>query len=440
MDLISFFKWLNNDILALPATIVFLGAGILLTIKTGFLQFRGFPRFVSLITSGISRRKKTGASGEMRTMDSIHALLTAMGTTIGIGNVVGPSLAIMVGGPGALFWLIVYIIIGASTKFTEVVFALITREKTADGHIIGGPMRYLIGVSSSLALWYGLAMSLLMAGWSGVQANTLASILALESVPTWCTGLGLAVFVWVVLQGGAQRVGVVASKLVPLMFVFYISFALLILLKDPSAVIAAFKLIFGHAFTASAITGAFLGATVLQSMRYGVYRGIFITESGLGTASIPHSMADAQNPTDQGLLALFSAGADAFLSLISGLLVLVTGIWTTGEFRSTLMYEVFMLHSPVVGRLVLTAAITLFALTTVMGNSFNGRQAFASLTQFRWVRFYILFTVCMIFLGSLMHAKLAWEMMDTVLTFVAVPNLIGLLYLAYKNPAVLKIK
>lgn len=440
MDLLSFFKWLNNDILALPATIIFLGAGIVLTIKTGFLQIRGFSRFVSLITKGISRRKKSETAGEMRTMDSIHALLTAMGTTIGIGNVVGPSLAIMVGGPGALFWLLIYIIIGASTKFTEVVFALITREKTADGHIIGGPMRYLIGVSPSLALWYGAAMSVLMAGWSGVQANTLASILAFEHVPTWCTGLGLALFVWVVLQGGAQRVGEVASKLVPLMFIFYISFALLILLKDPSAVFGAFTLIFSHAFTPAAMTGAFLGATVLQSMRYGIYRGIFITESGLGTASIPHAMADAQNPTDQGLLALFSAGADAFLSLLSGLLVLVTGIWTQGEFRSTVMYEVFMLHSPVIGRIVLTAAITLFALTTVMGNSFNGRQAFASLTEFKWVRLYIAFTVCMIFLGSQMQAKLAWEMMDTVLTCVAVPNLIGLLYLAFKKPGVLQVK
>lgn len=439
MDLLHFFKWLNNDVFALPSMLIFLGAGIFLTIKTKFLQIRGFSKFVSLVTNGISRRTQTDEN-DGHTMDSIHALFTAMGTTIGIGNVVGPSLAIMVGGPGALFWLITYIIIGSATKFTEVVFAILTREKTADGHIIGGPMRYLYGVAPWLAVWYGFAMSLLMAGWSGVQANTLASILALENVPTWATGLFLAGFVWVVLKGGSHRVGLVASKLVPLMFVFYISFATLILLKDPAALMGAVRMIFAHAFTPAAISGAFMGATVLHAMRYGIYRGIFITESGIGTSSIPHSMADAQNPSDQGLLAMFSSGADAFLSLLSGLLVLVTGVWTEGTFRSTLMYEVFRLHSPVVGRMVLTAAIALFALTTVMGNSFNGRQAFASLTGFRWVRLYILFTVCMIFLGSQMRATLVWEMMDTVLIFVAVPNIIGLLYLTYKNPQALRVK
>lgn len=440
MDLFNFFKWLNDSVFAIPCTVLFFGAGIWLTIKTGFLQIRGLPKFISLITQGIARKKDQGQVGEMRTMDSIHALFTAMATTIGIGNVVSPSLAIMVGGPGALFWLLLYIIIGSATKFTEVVFALHTRIKTEDGNIIGGPMQYLKGVSSWMAMWYGLAMALLMAGWSAVQTNTLASILAHESIPQWVTGASLALFVLIVLKGGATRVGNVASKLVPIMFVSYVTYAIIILCQDFGALAHAFTLIFSDILSPQAAVGGFAGVTLFQAMRTGIYRGIFITESGLGTSSIPHAMADAQKPTDQGILAMFSAGADAFLSLLSGLIVLVTGVWMQGEFRGTLVYEAFRMHSPIVGRLILTFSIGLFALTTVMGNSFNGRQSFAAITRYRWLTHYVLFTVLTIFIGSQLHAKLVWEMMDTVLIFVAIPNLIGILYLAHKNPELLKVK
>jgi len=436
MDFLQFLKWLNNDFLAMPVTLLFFGVAIVLTIKTGFLQIRAFPRFMSLIIDGIGRKKRQNVQGEMRTIDSIHALFTAMATTIGIGNIVSPSLAIIAGGPGALFWLVLYILIGSATKFTEVVFALHTRIKTDDGHIIGGPMRYLSQVKPWLAVWYGFAMAILMAGWSGVQANTLASILGYESVPVWVTGLFLAALVWIVLQGGATRVGNVATALVPTMFVCYVSFALFILLSNPAALLNAFKLIWHSILSPSAAVG---GLTAFSVMHIGVCRGIFITESGLGTSSIPHAMADVQKPSDQGILAMFSAGADAFLSLLSGLLVLATGIWMQGEFRSTLVYEVFKIYSPSFGRYILLISIALFAITTVIGNVFNGRQSFASLTNFRWIKSYVLFAIAVVFCGSFMSPCLVWAMMDTALIFVAIPNLIGVLYLAFKQPDVLKI-
>ena len=437
MDFLSFLQWLNNTVFVIPSIVLFGGAGILLTIKTGFLQIRGIPRFFSLVSHGVQRSKPTSTGG-VRTITSLHALFTAMATTLGIGNVVSPSIAIIVGGPGALFWLILYIIIGSSIKFTEVVFALHTRIKTEEGHIIGGPMRYLMLVSPMLANWYGFAITILMAGWSALQANTLSCILEQESIPAWVTGLSLALFVGLVLQGGAKRVGDVAAFLVPIMSIGYIIFALMILFKDRSALATAFKMIAQGVISPQAAAGGLLGVTMLHAVRTGVYRGIFITESGLGTSSIPHSMADVQRFTDQGILAMFSAGADALLSLLSGLIVLVTGIWMQGEFRSTLVYEAFKIHMPLVGRLVFTACIVLFALTTVMGNSFNGRQSFAFLTNFRWVNAYIIFTVGVIFLGSLTHVQLAWEMMDTLLFFVAIPNLIGVIYLAYTKPELLK--
>lgn len=437
MDLLNFFKYLNDSIFAIPTTLLFFGVGIFLTIKNGFLQVRGLPRFIALIKQGISGGHKTEHAG---TINSFHAMFTAMATTIGVGNVVGPSVAIMMGGPGALFWLILYIIIGSATKFTEVVFAIVTRTKTNEGNFVGGPVTYLGTVYPWLGFWYGIVMIFLFMGWSGLQANTLAQIFALEGIPAWITGLGLTILALLVLSGGARRVGVVASKLVPIMFVGYVSFSLFILFKDVHAFVAALKLVAHSIFTPAAAVGAFAGASILQTMRVGIFRGIHITESGTGTSSIPHALADVKNPTDQGILALFSAGADAALSFLSGMLVLVTGLWTQGQFRSTLIYEAYKLHSPVIGQWVLLVSISLFVLTTVIGNSFNGIQSFTALMKNRWVKSYIALTLLVIFVGSLLRVQLIWEMMDTLLTLVVIPNLIGLVILACTRPEVLKVK
>ncbi len=437
-EIVSFFAWINESVFAIPATILFFGVAILLTIKTGFMQFRGFGRFIQLITQGVEGTKQEDKANKMKTINSFHALFAAMATTIGMGNIVGPSIAIMSGGPGALFWILVYMFFGSATKFTEVTYALHTRIKTEDGKIIGGPMQYLKSVSTFLASWYGVIMAFLFIYWSSVQSNTLASIFAIENVPEWTVGLTLAVLVFVVLGGGAKRVGALASKLVPIMFFLYICFALFILLANPVSLQNAFKLILQSILSPAAAMGGFLGASVFKAMHAGIYRGIYISESGLGVSSIPHSMADTERPLDQGILAMYSAIADMILCTISGLLVLVTGVWTQGEFRSTLAYEVFKMHSPVYGQLVLLISISLFVLTTVIGNSFNGMQSFAALTRHRWLKPYKFFTIIGIFLGALMPVTLAWQIMDTMLTLAAVPNLIGLVILAFTKPEVLR--
>lgn len=438
MDLLSFFKWLNESVLAVPTTLLFLGVGVWLTIRNGFLQIRGLPRFIKLVKDGLS--SQTEHEAHKGTINSFHAMFAAMATTIGVGNVVGPSVAIMMGGPGALFWLILYIIIGSATKFTEVVFAVVTRVRTNEGNFVGGPVTYLSTVSPVLGLWYGVVMIFLFMGWSGLQANTLAQIFMQEGIPAWITGLSLSILAFLVLSGGAQRVGIVASKLVPIMFVGYVSFSLFILLKDLHAFVNALKLVWHSIITPAAPVGAFAGASLMQTMRVGIFRGIHITESGTGTSSIPHALADVKNPADQGILAMFSAAADAALSFLSGMLVLVTGLWTQGVFRSTLIYEAYKLHSPVIGQWILLASISLFVLTTVIGNSFNGIQSFTALLKNRWVNGYIAVTLCVIFIGSLLKVQLIWEMMDTLLTLVVVPNLIGLLVLTHKRPEVLTVK
>ncbi len=439
-DLLSFFKWLNDDFFALPGSILFLGTALILTVKTGFMQFRALPHFFSLLIQGVQEKKYEKKTKNDDSINPFHALFTALSTSIGMGTVVGPTIAIVTGGPGALFWLVVYIFFASVTKFTEVTFAIHTRTKTKSGHIIGGPMEYLKAVSGFLALWYSFIMTILFIGWSGLQANTLASIYALEQVPHWIVGLSLAIFVFIALRGGAKRVGALASKLVPIMFVLYVSFALFILCKDIAAFKHALQLIQQNIFSASAPVGGFFGASVFQAMRFGVFRGIYISESGLGTASIPHAMSDAQYASDQGVLAMGSTIADMLLSILSGLLVLVTGIWTRGGFSDTLIYEVFKMHVPVVGQLILLTSITLFVLTTVLGNSFNGMQSFSAILGRRWMPMYLFLTLLCIFFGALMPVPLVWEMMDTLLVLAAIPNIIGLLILAFRFPNVLKLR
>jgi len=426
-----------NSRLDIPAVCIFFGVAVLLTIKTNFLQFRGFGKFIAMLKKKAAQRKEK--KHQLDSIDSFHALFTAMATTIGMGNMVGPTVAIFAGGPGALFWLVVYIFFASVTKFVEVCFAIKTRIKTPNGHIIGGPMEYLKLLHPLLAQWYVGVMMFLFVGWSALQSNTLAAIYAQESVPEWIVGAALAIVVFFVLQGGAQRVGNIASKLVPFMFFLYMTFAFIILFKDLALLSQAISLIFASIFSVKAATGGFVGATLFTAMRAGVYRGIYISEAGIGTSSIPHAMSDTSKATDQGLLALYSMTADALISTMSGLLVLVTGVWMFGDFRSTLIYEAFKMHSPGVGQLVLLTTVSLFVLTTVIGNSFNGVQTYASITKYRYMQWYIGFTVISIFLGAQINVRLAWEIMDLLLTLVAIPNVIGVLYLAFKKPDVIEI-
>ena len=440
MALLEFFIWLNDGVFAIPATILFLSVGIFLTIKTNVIQFRGVYRLYAFLKEGRSQKETVAKPGGIKTINSFQALFTAMSSTIGMGNLVSPTLAIFIGGPGALFWLIAYSFFGGVTKFVEVCFAMETRKKMSNGRIVGGPMEYLKGVNQYVAYWYTTVIIFVFAIWTGLQSNVLAEVFAQEGVPLWVTGAFLAIILFLVLQGGVQRVGRIMSTLVPVMFFFYISFALLILFRDIPALINAVKLVLRTAFSPSAAMGGFVGTSLFKVMHAGMYKGILITEAGLGTSSISHAVADTKRPTDQGLLAMYSIVADSLLSLVSGLLVLVTGVWLQGSFRTTLLYEVFKMHSPVLGRFVLLTSIALFVITTVIGNGFNGTQSFASLTKNRWSSAYIMSLVIVTFVSALLPVPLIWEMADTLLTLVAIPNLIGLVILVIKRPEVIEVK
>jgi len=427
----------TNDLLMAPSAVLFFAVAVILTLKFGFLQFRALPRFFQLVSGGVKERHKYDKSK----ISSFQALFTAMAGTIGMGNVVGPSIAVYLGGPGALFWLLIYIFFGSVTKLTEVVLALHTRERLPDGHIVGGPMQYLKQVHPFLGYWYMSVVAFVFVVWSGLQSNTLGQIFEMDGIPSWMVGIGLAVMVYLVVKGGIHRIGVVATSLVPLMFVLYVTFALLILFQNIPALCNAFVLIGSNIFTPAAPIGMFAGASIMTAMKWGVYRSIHITEAGLGSSSIAHSMSDTSKPLDQGILAMVSMLADAILSTLSGLLVLVTGIWMQGNFRSTLVYEAFKMSSPVpvFGAVVLVISVSLFVITTVIGNTFNGMQAFASFTRDRYMNLYLGITLVTIMCGSFIDPRTAWSITDIMLTFAVIPNIIGVLILAFRHPAYFKL-
>lgn len=426
--------------IALPATILFFAVALFLTIQTRFVQLRAILYFFKLLRKELTEPiEAQDHNPHLKTISPFQAMFTAMASTIGMGNVVAPAIAIYCGGPGALFWLLVYIFFGSVTKFTEVCFAVYSRVTMKDGTVIGGPMRYMQYIHPWLGIWYMFVVSFLYISWSALQSNTLALIFAQEAIPQWYVGLILAVLVAIVLRGGVRRVGAIASILVPVMFSFYVFFGLFILLKNPVALTQALKSIFTYAFSSQAIVGSLGSVTILQAMRSGIYRGIFITEAGLGTSSIAHAVASTKKPSDQGVLAMFSMLSDAFLSLLSGLLILVTGVWVYGDFRSTFIYEAFKLHAPYFGNVVLLITITLFVLTTVIGNTFNGRQSFALLTNNRCTIGYLAASVLAIFIGSLLEVRFLWSYTDVLLTLIAVPNVLSLIYLALTRSEVLKI-
>lgn len=429
MDLLSLIVSIDR-FLAGPSTLLFLGVGVYLSLQSRFIQVRAFPKFLKLISRQNTHKDEKNA----KTINPFHALFTAMSTTIGMGNVVGPCVAIQTGGPGALFWLVAFTFFGSVTKFTEVMFSITFRKKLPDGNILGGPVEYLKQVSPELGKWYGGLTIFLFAGWSAMQANTLASIFYLEGIAKPATGFVLALILFVVLTGGIKRIGALSSKLVPVMFVAYVIFIMAILFKDIDALLNAFRLIFSHAFSPAAAVGGFLGATIFSAVRIGVLRNMYITEAGIGTSSIAHAMAETDKPREQAVLAMFSVIADIFLSVLSGLLVLVTGVWMESvEISNTQVYEIFRTVSPDAGKWVLLISISLFVLTTIIGNSFNASQSFASFTKHRGMGWYYLLLSAIVFLGALARVPLIWATMDLMLVFVAVPHLIGLVLLVQKN-------
>lgn len=436
MNITKFLIFINHYS-ALPATIIFLTVGIILTLKTRFLQIRGIPTLLHILKRERLEQEDTSKKGSL---SSLKALFTAMATTIGMGNVVGPSVAIMMGGPGALFWILAFQFFGGLIKFVEVSFAISTRVRMSTGRLVGGPSEYLAILAKPLGKWYGFLTIFLFTAWSSLQSNTLGQILALEGVSPWLTGIFISTVLAVIIWGGVKRIGNVASILVPIMFVAYVSFALIILFQNMQHIMPILKSVLMGVFSPQAAISGITSGSILYTMRCGVYRSIFITEAGLGTSSIPHALAEVKRPTDQGILAMYSVVFDAFLSLLSGLIVLITDVWYCGEqLDSTVIYQAFKLQAPFLGQYILLCGIALFVITTIIGNTLNGTQSFAAITNGKFIWLYQLMAVIGVFWGAMSNVPLLWELSDILLTCVAIPNIIGILILALRRAEVISL-
>jgi AGCS family alanine or glycine:cation symporter len=412
-----------------------LGTGIFLTIGLRGMTITRIPFAFKQLLKG----RKASGEGEI---SPFNALMTALSSTVGTGNIAGVATAIGIGGPGALFWMWCTALVGMATKYAEAVLAVNYRETDAAGKKVGGPMYYIkngLGKRwKPLAFLFALFGALAGFGLANtVQSNTVSQVLFNNfQIPTVASGLIMALLVALVLLGGIKRIAQVAGKLVPLMTVIYLVSTLLILLMNLTEIPAALVFIVDSAFNGTAATGGFAGATVMLALRMGVSRGIFSNESGLGSAPIAHAAAATNSPVRQGTIAMLGTFIDTLIiCTMTGLVLIVTDVWNSDLQGAAMTLEVFDSSLPFGGD-ILSLCIALFAFTTMLGWSYYGERCAQFLLGPKVVLPFRVLWVLGIFLGTQMSLGLVWKMSDALNGMMAIPNLIALLLL---SPVVFKL-
>jgi len=366
-----------------------------------------------------------------------NALMTSLSATVGTGNIAGVATAIFMGGPGALFWMWCTALVGMATKYAEAVLAVRYRETDEAGNHIGGPMFYIKNGLGNRWAWLGTLFAIFgaLAGFgigNTVQANSVADALnSTLGIPQLTTGVVMAVLAALVLIGGIRRIATVAGKLVPFMAISYIAAGLVVLVLNAAAIPDALALIFEHAFTPTAATGGFAGAAVWAAIRFGVARGIFSNEAGLGSAPIAHAAATTDSPVRQGTVAMLGTFIDTLvICTITGLVIVVTGAWTSGENAATLTSLAFETALPGIGNYVVSFGLVLFAFTTLLGWSFYGEKCVEYLFGIRAITPFRVLWVIAIPIGANSSLNFIWLVADTLNALMALPNLLALLLLS----------
>lgn len=420
-----------------PATLVLLlGAGLYLTLGLKAMPWRKLGAAFTLLWRG----RKGEGEGDIT---PFQALMTALSATIGTGNIAGVATAIALGGPGAVFWMWITALLGMATKYSEAVLAVHYREVDEHGKHVGGPMYYIKNGLGKKWHWLGIAFALfgMLAAFgigNMVQANSVAD--AFEStfaIPTWLTGLVITVTAAAVILGGITRIAHVAAKLVPFMAIAYIGGSLIVILSNLGEVPAALATIVSHAFTGTAATGGFAGAAVWAAIRFGVARGIFSNEAGLGSAPIAHAAAKTNNPIQQGMIGMLGTFIDTIIvCTMTALVIVLSGAWTTGETGAALSAQAFASALPGVGNYIVTFGLIVFAFTTILGWSYYGERCAEFLFGVKVILPYRMLWLIAIPLGAMGKLGLIWLMADVLNGLMALPNLIALVLL---SPVVFKL-
>jgi AGCS family alanine or glycine:cation symporter len=412
-----------------PMLIFLVGTGCYLTIILRGLQFRKL--WYSLWLALVKRKEDTAEPGDIT---HFQALMTALSATVGTGNIAGVATAIAVGGPGALFWMWITGLVGMATKYAEAVLAVKYRIKDENGDMSGGPMYY---ISNGLGWkWLGFLFALFasVAAFgigNMVQSNSVADALnATFHVPFWVTGIVLMILTALVILGGIKSIGKVTEWVVPIMIIFYMGGALIILALNIGGIPAALAMVVRQAFTPTAASGGFLGASVMMGIRMGVSRGVFSNESGLGSAPIAAAAAQTKHPVTQSLVSMTQTFIDTIVvCTMTGLVLIVTGAWDSGKTGAELSSIAFS-SGVTGGQYIVTIGLALFAYSTILGWCYYGEKSIEYILGAKAIKPYRIVYALAVGLGAVSKLDFVWALSDTFNGLMAVPNLIGLLALS----------
>lgn len=433
IDKISGFIW-NNLLLFL-----LVGTGILFSFRTGFVQIRKFgSAFLDLFRGFSLNGKKADRHG----ISSFQALATSVAAQVGTGNIIGCATALYGGGPGAIFWMWLSAFFGMATIYGEAVLSQVFKTYDGSGHITGGPIYYIRGVFKKsggkfLSVFFAVAIIFAL-GFAGnmVQANSITdSFFTAFGVPKLVTGIVIAILAGVIFLGGVKTLASVTEKIVPLMAVIYVAGCLIILILRIESIPSAFKSIFVGAFNPSAVLGGAAGIGIREAMRFGVARGLFSNEAGMGSTPHAHALAKVKNPGDQGKVAMMGVFFDTFVVLTLTALVIITsgklmpGVDGALE-GAALAQAAFSETFGSFGSVFIAICMLFFAFSTILGWYFFGEVNFKALFGNRFVKIYSFLVIICIVVGSVLKITLVWSLSDLFNGLMVFPNLIALVALS----------
>ena len=451
-DAVGSFVW------GLPMLVLLIGTGIMMTVRTGFFQVSHFRHWWKHTIGAVFTDKHVTAHTDEddRSISQFQSLCTALAATVGTGNIAGVSAAIAAGGPGAIFWMWIVAFFGMMTNYSENVLGIYYRRKNEHGEWCGGAMYYLrngLGsirefkkLGSILAVLFAVFCTVASFGIGNMsQINTIAANMnSVFHIPNAVMGLLLMILSAVVIIGGLKRIASVTEKLVPFMAIAYMLGALVIIIVNIGTMPAVLKSIIKGAFAMRAVGGGIVGYGVMQALTWGMKRGVFSNEAGLGSSVMVHSASNVKEPVKQGMWGIFEVFADtiiicsltAFVILSTGMVDLETGMMISTSASTALVTEAFSTVSGRFGAMFIAVAVLLFAYSTTLGWSEYGTRAFEYLFGTKRVIIFRVIFVVFIMLGATMELSLAWALSDTFNGLMAIPNLIGV---AACSPVVVKL-
>ncbi len=439
----------GNFVWGVPMLVLLVGTGILMTISTGFFQITHFKHWFSKTIGAVFTDRDVTAHTEKhdKSISQFQSLCTALAATIGTGNIAGVSAAIVSGGPGSIFWMWIVSFFGMMTNYSENVLGIYYRRKNSVNEWCGGAMYYLsdgLGakkgcktIGKVLAVLFSIFCTIAAFGIGNMsQVNTIASNMKTAfGIPAVVTGAVLMVLAGLVIIGGIKRIGAVTEKIVPFMAVAYIIGAFIVVFAHAGQIPAAFAAIFRGAFAIRAVGGGIVGYGIKQAVTWGMKRGVFSNEAGLGSSVMVHSASNIREPVVQGMWGIFEVFTDtiivctltALTILTSGGVDLATGAMISTAEKTALVSESFSTVFGHFGAAFIALAILLFAFSTVLGWSQYGMRSFEYLFGTRATILFRVIFVAFVLIGATMDLSLAWELSDTFNGLMAIPNLIGVL-------------